>query len=72
MTMTKVFALSAALVSMLSLETAMLSQFGQELSAEEEWLMVALTGAGVSAVVVTMSIYMIVTSTKEIRKLRGK
>lgn len=72
MTMTKVIALSAALVSMLSLETAMLSQFGQELSAKDEWLMVALTGAGVSAVVVTMSIYMIVTSTKEIRKLRGK
>ena len=72
MTMTKVIALSAALVSMLSLETAMLSQFGQELSAEEEWLMVALTGAGVSIVVVTMSIFMIVTSTKEIRKLRGK
>lgn len=71
MTMTKVIALSASLVSMLSLETAMFSQFGQDMSPDDKWLMIVLTGAGVSVVVVIMSIYMIVTSTKEIRKLRG-
>lgn len=71
MTMTKVIALSAALVSMLSLETAMFSQFGQDMAAEDKWLMIALTGAGVSISVVTMSIYMIVKSVKEIKRLRG-
>lgn len=72
MTMTKVIALSAALVSMLSLETAMFSQFGQDMAAEDKWLMIALTGAGVSITVVIMSIYMIVKSVKEINRLRGK
>ena len=72
MTMTKVSALSAALVSMLSLETAMFSQFGQDMAAEDKWLMIALTGAGVSITVITMSIYMIVKSVKEIKRLRGK
>ena len=66
MTMTKVIALSAALVSMLSLETAMFSQFGQDMTPENKWLMIALTGAGVSMVVVTMSFYMIVRAHKEI------
>lgn len=68
MTTAKVIALSAALVSMLSLETAMLSQFGQDMAPENKWLMIALTGAGVSGTVVTMSVYMIVRSYKEIKK----
>lgn len=67
---TKVIALSAALVSMLSLETAMFSQFGQDMTPENKWLMIALTGAGVSVTVVTMSLYMIVRSAKEIKKLK--
>lgn len=67
MTTTKVIALSAALVSMLSLETAMFSQFGQDMAPEHKWLMIALTGAGVSIIVVTMSIYIIVRSAKEIK-----
>ena len=70
MTMTKVIALSAALVSMLSLETAMFSQFGQEMSLEDQYLMIALTGAGVSIAVVTMSIAMIVKSNREMRQLK--
>lgn len=71
MTMAKVITLSAALVSMLTLETAMFAQFGQDMSPENKWLMIALTGAGVSIIVVAMSIYMIMKSTKEIKKLRG-
>ena len=67
-TFTKVIALSAALVSMLSLETAMLSEFGGELSATEEWWMIAMTGAGVSLAVITMSVYIIVRSLSEIKK----
>lgn len=66
----KVIALSAALVSMLSLETAMFSQFGADMSPENKWLMIALTGAGVSIAVVTMSVYMIIKSAREIKKIR--
>lgn len=72
MTMAKVISLSAALVSMLSLETAMFSQFGQDMAAESKWLMIALTGAGVSATVVTMSVYMIVKCTKKIKLLKER
>lgn len=71
MTATKVIALSAALVSMLSLETAMFSQFGADMAPEDRRLMIALTGAGVSIAVVTMSVYMIVKSAKEIKKIRS-
>lgn len=70
MTTTKVIALSAALVSMLSLETAMFSQFGQDMAWENQWLMVALTGAGVSITVVTMSVYMIISAGREIKYLK--
>lgn len=70
MTMTKIIALSAALVSMLSLETAMFSQFGQDTPAETKWIMIALTGAGISAAVVTMSVYMIVKVYKQIKEIK--
>lgn len=66
---TKIIALSAALVSMLSLETAMFSQFGADMAPEDQRLMIILTGAGVSISVITMSIYIIIKNTKEIRKL---
>ena len=72
MMMTKTISLSAALVSMLSLETAMFTSFGQEMAVQDKRLMVALTGAGVSIVVVTMSVYMIYKSTKEIRNIRSR
>ena len=54
MTMTRVIALSAALVSMLSLETAMFSQFGQNMSTENKRLMIALTGALTVGIVVVL------------------
>ena len=68
---TKIIALSAALVSMLSLETAMFAQFGADMQPEHQQLMIILTGAGVSITVIAMSIYMITNNTKEIRKLRS-
>lgn len=62
--------LAAALVSMLSLETAMLSQFGSEENAPYfDQIMIGATGAGVSIVVLTMSVYMIIKSTKEIKSM---
>lgn len=68
MTTSKIISLSAALVSMLSLETAMFSQFGGDMTPESKWLMIALTGAGVSLAVVTMSGFMIVRTAKEIKE----
>lgn len=72
MSMTKIISMAAALVSMLSLETAMFSQFGEDMSAESQRLMIALTGAGVSIVIVTMSVYSIVKNSKEIKKNYGE
>lgn len=71
MTTTKIIALSAALVSMLALETAMLSQFGGEMSPEQQWLMVALTGAGVSIIVIVMAVYMIIKTAQEIKEIKN-
>lgn len=70
MSATKIISLSAALVSMLSLETAMFSQFGGDSSPEFKRFMIAATGAGVSLIVVFMSVYMIIRATKEIKKLQ--
>ncbi len=67
----KVINLSAALVSMLALETAMFAQFGKDMLPEHKWIFVALTGAGVSIVVVTLSLSMIIRSTKEIKYMRS-
>lgn len=72
MTTTKIIALSATLVSMLSLETAMFSQFGQDMSLADQRLMIALTGAGISMAVIGMSSYMIVKTSKEIGVLKDK
>lgn len=61
--------LAAALVSMLALETAMLTQFGTEnASPHFNQIMVGATGAGVCAIVVAMSVYTIVRTTKELSK----
>lgn len=67
----KIITFSAALVSMLSLETAMFSQFGTDMPEQSQRLMIILTGAGVSAAVIFMSVYMIVKTAKEIKQLRS-
>ncbi|MBQ8799337.1 MAG: hypothetical protein IJZ55_07210 [Lachnospiraceae bacterium] len=72
MLMAKMIALSAALVSMLSLETAMLTEFGAEMEELQKQILIAATGGGVSVAVVSMSCLMIVKSAKEIKKLRSK
>ncbi len=69
MSMAKIISMAAALVSMLSLETAMLSEFGEDMSPDGKWLLVVLTGAGVSVIIIAMSVYSIVKNTKEIRKI---
>ncbi len=69
MSMTKIINMAAALVSMLSLETAMFSQFGKDMSNENKQIFIMLTGAGVSIVIVTMSVYSIVKISREIKKI---
>ena len=64
----KVVSLSAALVSMLNLETAMFAQFGAAMAQEDQNLMIILTGAGISVTVVSLSVILIVHATKEIRR----
>ena len=70
MSMAKLIKLAAALVSMLSLETAMFSQFGGDMSFESQRIMLIATGAGVSAVVVGVALYMIVRTSKEIKEIK--
>lgn len=73
MTTAKTVSLSAALVSLLNLETAMFSRFGADMAPEKQRLMIILTGAGVSVSVITLSILQIVKATKEIgREGNGK
>lgn len=73
MSTAKRISLAAALVSMLSLETAMLSQFGDEtVSSNFNQIMIGATGAGVSAVVLTMSVITVVQANCGLKALRTK
>lgn len=66
----KVMSLTAALVSMLSLETSMLSAFGADNGPQFRRIMTGSTGAAVCVFVVVMAVYMIVHSTKQINSLK--
>lgn len=68
MSTAKIVSLSAALVSMLNLETAMFAQFGADMTLEHQRIFIILTGAGVSVTVVTLSVILIVNATKAIRR----
>lgn len=60
--------LAAALVSMLSLETAMLSQFDTESTSPYfRQFMTGSTGAGICAIIVGMGIFMIIHSTRRLK-----
>ena len=65
----KAISLAAALVSMLTLESTMLSSFddGTLTALGQKWLLAA-TGGAVSAFIITMAIRMIVYSTKQLKK----
>ena len=66
----KVINLTAALVSMLSLDTAMLTRFGAADDPIFRRIMTASTGAGISIIVLGMAIFMIVRSTKQLKNSR--
>lgn len=59
---------TAALVSMLSLETAMLSAFGAAGDALFRQIITACTGGVISLVVLALAVWMLIRSTREIRK----
>lgn len=63
----KAVSLTAALVSMLSLETAMLSRFGADDPALRR-SMTAMTGSVVCAFVLGMAVWMIVRASRELKK----
>lgn len=67
MSAAKAINLTAALVSLLSLETAMLTQFGAANDPMFRQIMTASTGAGISVVVLGMAVFMIVRSTRQMR-----
>ena len=65
----KAINLVAAMVSILSLETAMLAQFGANEDPAFRKVMTGATGGGVCTIVITMAIFMIWNATKQLRKL---
>lgn len=67
MSASKAIRFAAALVSLLTLETAMLSAFGGNDTVFIQ-AMTASTGAAVCVIVLAMSIFMIIKSSKEIKK----
>lgn len=70
MSAAKAISLASALVSMLSLETAMLTAFGENSTPQFRQIMTAATGAAVCTAVLAMAVYMIVHSSKAINKLK--
>lgn len=68
----KIISFASALVSMLSLETAMLTAFGQGEDPAFRKTMTAITGGVVCAIILAMAVYMTVYGTIEINKLKGE
>jgi hypothetical protein len=67
----KVISLTAALVSMLSLETAMLAEFGAD-QPEFRKIMTSISGGVVCTFVLAMAVYMIVRSTGYLKNKKRK
>ena len=69
----KAISLAAALVSMLTLESTMLTTFGDGTmtAAAQKWMLGA-TGGAISALVVATAIYMIVVGTKKLKQLKSE
>ena len=67
----KAISFAAALVSMLTLESTMLTAFGEETMTElERNLMLGATGGVISLLIVSMAIYMITVGTKKLKQLK--
>ena len=70
LTAAKVINVAAALIAMLSLETAMITQFGAEDGEMFRHTMIASTGGGICVIMAVMAVLMIARSTKNIRTLK--
>ena len=69
----KAISLAAALVSMLTLESTMLTTFGDgTMTAIERKWMLGATGGVVSLLIVATAIYMIVVGTKKLKQLKSE
>lgn len=71
MSVSKIVKFTSALVSMLTLETAMLSQFGNDMPAETQKIMIAATGGGISVIIIVLALYVIVKTTRELLDSRN-
>ena len=69
----KVISLAAALVSMLTLESTLLTAFGGETMtvSAQKWMLGA-TGGAISVFIVSAAIYMIAVSTKKLNQLNSE
>ena len=65
----KVIGFAAALITMLALETAMLSQFDAGDDATFRHTMVAATGGVICIVFITTAVYMMLHATRELKRL---
>lgn len=70
MSASKAINFAAAMVSMLSLETAMLNAFGEDNSPIFRKIMTASTGTAVCVMILSMAVYMIVHATKQLRRTK--
>ncbi len=61
--------LTAAMVTMLSLETAMLTQFGSADEVVFRRIIIAVTGAVICVATAVLAIYMIISATRKIKEL---
>ena len=69
----KAISLAAALVSMLTLESTMLTTFGDgTMTAVEQKWMLGATGGAISVLIIATAIYMIVVGTKKLKLLESE
>ena len=69
----KAISLAAACVSMITLESTMLTTFGADtMDLFSKRIMLGASGGVISAFIIAMAIYMIVSSTKKIRLLKSR
>lgn len=68
----KVVNLTAALVALLSLEAAMLQRFGDADDSYFRGMMIGLSGLGVSLILLSMSIYMILHASRKLKQMGEK
>ncbi len=69
----KAISFASALVSMLTLESTMLTAFSDgTMSAVEQKWMLGATGGGIVAIILAMAIYMIISGTKKIKAIKAE